>query len=172
MFAIFALNTLMPWRTVALVCSAVPVITAISVYFVGSESINNKQLSNCSINGLFLFFFFVDSRNATMAAIQKPNGRSPKIIAMASRLGTKARYRIRISRFATSKHTLKFMPIVCQTKHSMYTSIANDAWKIPWIETQTNIETIRNRHGLICAGTIFRCICDASIYHANFPSIQ
>lgn len=34
MLIIFVLNTLMPWRTVALICSAVPILTAISVYFV------------------------------------------------------------------------------------------------------------------------------------------
>lgn len=85
MLTIFILNTLMPWRTVALVCSAVPVITAISVYFVSEIRHLIRILSHSSVilthsycQCFFSVFFLSDSRNATMVAIKKSNDWAPR----------------------------------------------------------------------------------------------
>lgn len=43
MLIVSILNTLMPWRTVALVCMFVPALTAIALCFVSIDSTNNNN---------------------------------------------------------------------------------------------------------------------------------
>lgn len=107
MLTIFVLNTLIPWRTVALICSAVPAITAISVYFVSCafDHILNENGSCFRAHLIQLFLshsLSPDSRNTTMATIKESNGRCEKVATMAAWLGTGAHNRTRIRRDATA----------------------------------------------------------------------
>lgn len=42
-FLIFLLGTLLPWRSVAMICAAIPTFTVIAVYFVSIISMLKRQ---------------------------------------------------------------------------------------------------------------------------------
>lgn len=81
MLTIYIMNTMMAWRTVAMVCSAVPVISLIAVYFVSlkqNKTTTEKMTIFFHKNSFLLKFppnfSFLDSRNATMVAVTEPYG--------------------------------------------------------------------------------------------------
>lgn len=86
MLIIYLLNTLMPWRSVALLCLTLPVITAIAICFVSSRVLANVTNAK-KFPGKILLMIIVDSRNASVAPLKTSNGTCRKVAALASRLG-------------------------------------------------------------------------------------
>lgn len=73
MFIVFTLNTLLPWRTVALVCMCVPILTIIALLFVCIAVIFLCIFESIQ-RFLSSFFVHLDSRDTDVVVIKESNG--------------------------------------------------------------------------------------------------
>lgn len=171
MLTIYIMNTMMAWRTVAMMCSVVPVISAITIYFVSLQSKIYQIFSRDKIK-FSIKISSSDPRNAAMVALQKSNQWSGKIVVMASWLDIASSHHPRIQWFATAQRTIEVMSTVCKIPFTMLTSVANDTRKICRIEAQTNTETVDHRSVAIFPCSIHRHVFDATVHCTDFQSIR
>lgn len=70
MLLVFVLNTMMPWRMVALICLFVPILTVVALYFVSVCVLKKKSKNNIKI---FNKSFWAGSRDTSVVIIKEPN---------------------------------------------------------------------------------------------------
>lgn len=149
--AVYVLNQLMPWRIVALVCLSVPMACAIALCFVSSfPRIHRHSLKfQC---------LFEDSRDTTVAFIEKPCQRGREIAWLAARVGSK---RVltrcwRVWQLETTQRTRQILQFVHQKGGAVFTFASNFGRKIIGTKTKTCFKTVCNRDATVFAHSIYR----------------
>lgn len=123
MFIVMTLNTLMAWRTVALVCMFVPILAILLLMLVRIFGVE------CWINSQFQFHFkFVaGAGNADVVAIQKSSRWCGAIASVAARLGAEIIRSTRTPTIRTVQWAFEIMWRLYQTKSTVFSSGA-DYW--------------------------------------------
>lgn len=92
---IFSLSNIMPWRDVSLICAAVPIVAAFTMFIVSISTkfeFDSRCLRDLIIYNVIRFSFInLGTRDTSMATIAKSEGGSSQCLKIFSRLRSSER---------------------------------------------------------------------------------